>query len=248
MRFRPVPAGGVPRRRAPGEAAPPEAAPDLAPPPSSLAARWRPRAAAPRPAGRRGEGEAGSFHPPVSLLLLLLLLLSPLFLLPSSRRVKNVIPRGNWSRSDSRSEGRGKGCERSAEKLCVRTAKGAVTAMGVVAAAAFRRRSPNRPTPQRWAARSRLPPFRLPPGTGRFGAAAGSGKRGLFRSPRTSSWFCFGFSLCESSPDHIIIADMYERMASFIFIRVTCFLFSRLNEPAPRPGAAPFFRFGAARP
>lgn len=37
---------------------------------------------------------------------------------------------------------------------------------------------------------------------------------------------------------------MYERMVSFIFKKVTCFLFSRLNEPALGPRAAPFFISG----
>lgn len=37
----------------------------------------------------------------------------------------------------------------------------------------------------------------------------------------------FSFSLCKSSPDHIIAANTYERMVSFIFKKVTCFLFSR---------------------
>lgn len=50
-------------------------------------------------------------------------------------------------------------------------------------------------------------------------------KSGLFF--RFSHRPFFSFSLFKSSPDHIIAANTYERMVSFIFKKVTCFLFSR---------------------
>lgn len=74
-----------------------------------------------------------------------------------------------------------------------------------------------------------LPAPGVPLGRGREG---GNGVWGWVFAPAV---------LCaKSSPDHVIIANTSERMVSFILKKVTCCLFSRLNEPAPRPGAAPF--------